>query len=81
MSRNRGRGAIVGPVDKSLLEILCCPVTRQPLRLADMDTLRRASTKTAAPLAEGLLREDGQVLYPVKNGIPLLIPEEGLSLD
>lgn len=67
-------------MDESLLEILCCPVTHQPLRLADTQTLRLAGTKVAVPLAEGLLREDGLMIYPVKNGIPLLVPEEGIAL-
>ncbi len=67
-------------MDEALLEILCCPVTRQPLRLADTETLRLASTRVAVPLAEGLLREDGRMVYPVKNGIPLLVPEEGIAL-
>ena len=68
-------------MDASLLEILCCPVTHQPLKVADTGTLRRASERTSTPLSEGLLREDGQVLYPVKDGIPLLVPEEAIALS
>jgi uncharacterized protein YbaR (Trm112 family) len=67
-------------MDASLLEILCCPVSRQPLRVADTETLRRAAERTSIPPSEGLLREDGRVLYPVKDGIPLLVPEEGIAL-
>lgn len=67
-------------MDESLLEILCCPVTRQTLRLADPQTLRLAGEKVSGPLSEGLLREDGLMIYPVKNGIPLLVPEEGIAL-
>ncbi len=74
------RGQYSSPMDESLMEILCCPVTRQSLRLADAETLRRAGAKVSIPLAEGLLREDGQMIYPVKNGIPLLVPEEGIAL-
>jgi uncharacterized protein YbaR (Trm112 family) len=67
-------------MDASLLEILCCPVTHQTLRVADTGTLRRAGERTSTTLSEGLLREDGRVLYPVKDGIPLLVPEEGIAL-
>ena len=31
-------------------------------------------------ISEGLIREDGKVLYPISDGIPLLVPEEGISL-
>ena len=67
-------------MDEALLEILCCPLTRQPLRRADAETLARAAERTSTALGEGLLREDGRMLYPVKNGIPLLVPEEGIAL-
>lgn len=67
-------------MDASLLELLCCPVTRQPLRTADAGTLRRAAEKTSQVLEEGLVREDGSVLYPVIHGIPVLLPEEGIPL-
>lgn len=71
---------MVSSMDASLLEILCCPVSRQALRVADAETLRRAAERTSTTLSEGLLREDGRVLYPVKDGIPLLVPEEGIAL-
>ena len=67
-------------MDEELLQILCCPLTRQPLRLADKDALNDASAKVARPISEGLIREDGRMLYPISNGIPLLTPEEGISL-
>ncbi|HEY5704915.1 MAG TPA: hypothetical protein VIS96_05010 [Terrimicrobiaceae bacterium] len=33
-----------------------------------------------APLLAGLVREDGKVIYPISDGIPLLVPEEGIPL-
>ena len=67
-------------MDEELLQILCCPLTRQPLRLADRDALSEASVKVARPILEGLIREDGRMFYPISNGIPLLTPEEGIPL-
>lgn len=61
-------------MDPELLKLLCCPVTRQPLRDADPEVLARHS------LEAGLIREDGQVLYPVVNGIPVLLADEGIVL-
>ena len=66
-------------MDQALLDILCCPATHQPLHPADGHALA-AAARLGKPLREGLLREDGRVLYPVMNGIPLLLVEEGITL-
>jgi len=75
----RGDTMISG-LDPDLLAILCCPVTHQSLHPANAEELGRASAPLDEPLTEGLVREDGQVLYPIRKGIPLLVPEEGLLL-
>jgi uncharacterized protein YbaR (Trm112 family) len=67
-------------MDVALLEIICCPLTHQALRLADKVELIRACEKASREISEGLIREDGKVLYPISDGIPLLVPEEGISL-
>lgn len=67
-------------MDEALLQILCCPVSRQRLHVATTDDLARARKLSASAPAAGLLREDGQVLYPVYDGIPALLPEEGIAL-
>jgi len=64
-------------MDARLLEILRCPTTRQCLRPATADELARCPD----PRPEsGLIREDGTTLYPIKNQIPLLIPEAAIFL-
>ena len=61
--------------DVDLLSILCCPSTHQPLREALPDELKAFGSGLTA----GLIREDGQVLYPIRNGIPLLVPDAAIS--
>jgi uncharacterized protein YbaR (Trm112 family) len=61
-------------MDASLLELICCPETHQPLRFATTDELTKLSLEAA------LLREDGRVAYPIRDGIPLLVLEEQLKL-
>lgn len=63
-------------LEPDLLRLLSCPVTQQPLRAATREELK----SFAEGLDEGLIREDGRVLYPVKNGIPLLVPDAAISL-
>ena len=63
-------------MDASLLDILCCPETRQPLRFATAEELSRL---TPAPDA-ALVREDGRIAYPIRDRIPLLVIEEQITL-
>jgi uncharacterized protein YbaR (Trm112 family) len=80
-------------VNPELLEILVCPETKQPVRLADPELLARVNREIEAgrlrnrggepvtkPLAEALLREDGHVLYPVDDGIPVMLVEESIEI-
>jgi uncharacterized protein YbaR (Trm112 family) len=80
-------------IDETLLEILVCPETKQSLRLADADLLRRVneaiaagSAKTRAgeavaqPLDSALVREDGEVLYPVRDDIPIMLIDESIPI-
>lgn len=53
-------------VDPLLLEILVCPLTKQPLKY---DAQRQELISTAARLA-----------YPIRGGIPVMLPEEARTL-
>jgi uncharacterized protein YbaR (Trm112 family) len=64
-------------IDPQLLAILRCPLTLQPLRPATAGELARLPE----PLAAALVREDGLAAYPVRDGIPLLLPDEAISLN
>ena len=81
-------------VDPELLDILVCPETKQPVRVADeallerlnaaieRGELRNASGEAVEePLDGGLVREDGEVLYPVVDDIPVMLVDEAIPLD
>lgn len=81
-------------MDKKLLSILCCPVTHRGLTSARGDllesvnerirqgTLRNRDGETLAEvLKEALVTDDGKVLYPVNDGIPVLLEGEAVVLD
>jgi uncharacterized protein YbaR (Trm112 family) len=81
-------------LDPELLEILVCPETREPVHLADAALLDRVNeavalgrlrTKSGEPLKDpikaGLVRQDGKVLYPVRDDIPVMLIDESISLE
>jgi len=40
----------------------------------------QAGRPVEQPIADGLLRADKTLLYPIHDGIPLLVPDEAISL-
>ncbi len=80
-------------VSADLVAILVCPETKQPVALAAPDVLdavnariragslrNRGGQPVTSEVAEGLLREDGKILYPVDDGIPVMLIEESIEL-
>lgn len=81
-------------IAKELLDILVCPETKQSVAPAPVEVLNRLNQRILAgevknragqavtiPLEGGLLRNDGRVMYPVREDIPIMLVEEGLVLD
>ena len=56
-----------GTVDPKLLEILVCPITKGPLEFD-------ASTQE-------LISRSAKLAYPIRDGIPIMVPEEARKLD
>ena len=63
-----------------LTDLLRCPVTGQRLRIANPTEIAPIAAKAPADTEGFLIREDGQAAYPVKNGIPSLLPESVIVL-
>ena len=55
------------PVDPRLLEILVCPLTKETL---EYDRIRNELVSRGARRA-----------YPIRDGIPIMLPEEARELD
>lgn len=54
-------------LDPAILEILVCPVTRGPLAYDAQ--------------AEELISKEAKLAFPVRDGIPIMLPEEARRLE
>ena len=81
-------------MDKKLLSILCCPLTHEGLHSASHDMLasvnkaiqkgsltNRDGVLLDKPLTAALVTDDGKLLYPVSDGIPVLLEGESIALE
>jgi uncharacterized protein YbaR (Trm112 family) len=81
-------------MDKELLDMLCCPETKQDVSLADPALIASLNREVEAgrlknrggeivkeKLDSGLVRADRKILYPVREDIPIMLIDEAISLD
>jgi uncharacterized protein YbaR (Trm112 family) len=79
-------------IDQRLLDILCCPISKTPvvpLSKAQLEVLNShikaghalnvEGQALSAPLQEGLITTDSKVIYPIDDGIPVMLPESGIG--
>ncbi|MEX0585083.1 MAG: Trm112 family protein [Pirellulales bacterium] len=79
-------------ISPDLIRMLVCPETRRPLAAADAELVARinAAVRTgrlrdrsgqylSRPIEAGLLRDDGEVVYPVVDGIPNLLVDRAIE--
>lgn len=81
-------------VDSKLLEILCCPETKQDISLIGNDIVKkindairegalknRGGETVKEPIDGGLLREDRKYFYPIRQDIPIMLIDDGIPFD
>ena len=79
-------------MDKRLLDILCCPATKVPVRplaKSELEALNRSiagggvQTVEHAPVASalqaGLITTDGKLIYRIEDDIPVMLAGEAIA--
>jgi uncharacterized protein YbaR (Trm112 family) len=80
-------------IDGALLDILCCPLTQVPLqrmpdaKLARLNELideqrikNESKVVVETRLEAALMTRDGKLAYPIRDGVPILLIEQGIAL-
>jgi uncharacterized protein YbaR (Trm112 family) len=81
-------------LDKRLLDILCCPTTKQPVAMAtasQIELLNRAISSRALLRADGsyvtetvaaaLVTRDGRSVYRIDDGIPVMLADLAIGVS
>ena len=81
-------------VDKELLDILCCPETKQDVTLVEGDVIKKINSKikqgslknrggevVKEEIDAGLVREDKKYLYPIREDIPIMLIDEAIPFE
>ena len=81
-------------IDQELLDILACPEDKSGLRLAEQSLIDELNHKISQralnnrggktledPIDGGLIRNDGAFLYPIDDGIPIMLIDEAIPIN
>lgn len=82
------------PLDKRLLDILCCPASKQPLGIlssTQLEALNRAIDASHLKSADGaivtqrfaagLITRDGRTVYRIDDGIPVMLTDQAVATN
>lgn len=80
-------------LDRKLLDLLCCPISKMPVRPLKREELRRINEEIAqghlryldnnaveAELEEGLITDNAERVYRVDDGIPIMLEERAIPV-
>ncbi len=80
-------------IDSSILEYICCPITKQSLDIIPNDLLnkinklveknevyRNDGDKVDQALINALITEDHLIVYPIYNDFPVLIEDYAIFM-
>ncbi len=83
-----------GMIAPDLLAILCCPETKQDIRLLEPSSVEKLNQRiekgelknkggqsVAEKIDGGILRNDGTVIYPIRDKIPIMLIEDGILVE
>ncbi|MEO7426936.1 MAG: hypothetical protein ABI036_17240 [Fibrobacteria bacterium] len=81
-------------VDQELLDMLCCPETKEDVSLAAAGLVAELNRKVEAgqlrnrggeivkeKMDSGLIRADKKYLYPIREDIPIMLIDEAIPLE
>lgn len=80
-------------IDRKLLDVLCCPVTKQPVRMLKRDELAALNARietgevfyqdddrVESTLHEGLITTNEERIYRIDDGIPIMLENRAITL-
>ena len=81
-------------INKELLDILCCPETKQDIEYVEGETIKninneikkgtlknRGNEIVKESIDAGLLREDRKYIYPIREDIPIMLIDEAIPFE
>ena len=79
---------------KDWIDILACPENKTSVKEAEMQIIQNINEQIEKGLLKnrkgevvseiiegGLVREDGKYLYPIRNGIPVMLIDESIEIE
>ena len=81
-------------INKELLDILCCPETKQDIEYVEGEIIENINNEIKKgtlknrgdeivkdPIDAGLLREDRKYIYPIREDIPIMLIDEAIPFE